>query len=354
MISFSPIYRLMNDTPLISVIVPVYNGEKYLRRCLDSICSQTYSHLEILCVNDGSTDASSAILEEYAAHDERIKLYTQANAGLSSARNTGLEQATGEWVTGVDSDDYLEPDAYEYALKGIDTDVDIACYGVNIIWDGVEVNTTYARSFEHPATGKHTPSPELLSRTHVVFWNKLWRRELVEKFQCRFPVGLWYEDMYFWRALAPFARNIVYLPDAKINYVRQPDSIMSSSGTGNPKTLDHIYIIDSILEYYQKHPLNYPNSELDVFLFSYRCAVVDVPIRFHDKLKEGYLAVARQRRLYSRYAGALSFLQPVPRYLRIFCKHQPGKTTYGLFGLNIFTIQYKNGIKITRLLGVRI
>ena len=344
----------MHDSPLISVVVPVYNAEKYLRRCLDSICSQTYSHLEILCVNDGSTDRSAAILEEYADRDKRIKLYTQANTGLSAARNTGLEQATGEWSTGVDSDDYLERDAYEYALQGVTEEVDIACYGVNIIWDGVEVNTLYARSFEHPVIGKHTPSPELLSRTHVVFWNKLWRRELIEKFQCRFPLGFWYEDMYFWRALSPFARKIAYLPDAKINYVRQPNSIMSSSGNGNPKTLDHVYIIDAILAYYEKHPLSYPNSELDVFLFSYQCAIIDVPIKLHAKLREGYLAVARRRGLFSRYARALKFLQPVPRYQRIFCKHQPGKSAYGIGRLKLFTIQYKNGIKITRLLGIRI
>ena len=86
----------MPDSPLISVIVPVYNVEKYLRKCLDSICGQTYRNLEILCVNDGSTDGSAAILEEYAARDARIKVFTQPNRGLSAARNTGLEHATVE------------------------------------------------------------------------------------------------------------------------------------------------------------------------------------------------------------------------------------------------------------------
>ena len=136
----------MSQAPLISVIVPVYNTEKYLRKCLDSICGQTYRNLEIICVNDGSPDNSATILEEYAARDERIKVLTQANAGLAAARNAGLAFASGEWVTGVDSDDYLELDAYEYAINAATPDVDIVCFGTRLVWKGVKYNEAYEKS----------------------------------------------------------------------------------------------------------------------------------------------------------------------------------------------------------------
>ncbi|MDO4527462.1 MAG: glycosyltransferase [bacterium] len=343
----------MADSPLISVIVPVYNVEPYLRRCLDSICGQTYRNLEILCVNDGSTDGSATILEEFAAKDPRIKVITQANGGLAAARNTGLEHARGIWVTGVDSDDYLEPDAYAYALSAVAENVDIVCFGTNIIWDGVEYNDTYARSFACSTTGVYTPTPKLIAQTHVVFWNKLWRRSLVEQYQCRFPVGLWFEDFFFWRALAPFARNIAYLPDPKINYVRRPASIMCNTGTENIKTLDHIHVIDSLLKYFKLHPLPYLNGELDTFLFSLQCAECDVPPSLHHKLYSGYLEVAKRNGLYSKHSSALHFLEPFPVWKKIFVKHRFRKSTYGFFGLKIVSVNYKYTEKIRRIFGIR-
>ena len=103
--------------PVVSIIIPVYNTEKYLRRCLDSVCSQTLKDIEIICVDDGSTDGSAAILAEYAARDPRIKVITQKNAGAGAARNVGIEVATGEYVGFVDSDDFVDGDFYEKLLE---------------------------------------------------------------------------------------------------------------------------------------------------------------------------------------------------------------------------------------------
>ena len=100
----------MKSVPCITIIVPVYNVEKYLRRCLDSIIGQTYQNLEILCIDDGSTDSSGEICKQYAAQDERIKVLRQENHGVSAARNKGLDAATGEYIAFVDSDDYIEAD----------------------------------------------------------------------------------------------------------------------------------------------------------------------------------------------------------------------------------------------------
>ena len=104
----------------ISVIVPVYNVEKFIKRCLDSIINQTMRDLEIILVNDGSTDNSGKICDEYAQLDNRITVIHKENGGLSSARNTGLDVATGEWIAFVDSDDYIEKNMYEvlYEVEG--------------------------------------------------------------------------------------------------------------------------------------------------------------------------------------------------------------------------------------------
>ncbi len=99
--------------PKVSIIIPVYNVEKYLQRCLDSVVNQTLKDIEIICVNDGSTDNSAIILEEFSKKDERIKIVNQKNGGLSRARNTGLEHSNGDYIGFLDSDDWIDLDYYE-------------------------------------------------------------------------------------------------------------------------------------------------------------------------------------------------------------------------------------------------
>lgn len=98
---------------MLSVIVPVYNAEEYLRKCIDSILYQTYSDLELLLINDGSTDSSGAVCDEYARRDERVRVIHKENGGVSSTRNLGLDLAQGEWITFVDADDWIEHETYE-------------------------------------------------------------------------------------------------------------------------------------------------------------------------------------------------------------------------------------------------
>ena len=109
----------MSENFLISVIVPVYNIEKYIERCVRSICVQTYKNLEILLVDDGSTDGSGEICERLAKEDERIRVFHKENGGSSSARNLGIREAKGEYLGFIDSDDYIEPDMYELLAEGI-------------------------------------------------------------------------------------------------------------------------------------------------------------------------------------------------------------------------------------------
>ena len=117
----------MKEEKLISVIIPVYNVEKYLRRCIDSVINQTYKNLEIIIVDDGSTDNSSNICDEYTNKDSRVKVVHKENGGLSSARNVGIELAKGDLIAFVDSDDYIELEMYEKLKENMDKyDSDIA------------------------------------------------------------------------------------------------------------------------------------------------------------------------------------------------------------------------------------
>ena len=112
---------------VLSVIVPVYNCEKYLKETLESISNQTFKDIEIICVNDGSTDDSVKVVEEFTKQDDRVRIINKENGGLSSARNAGLDAAKGKYVAFVDGDDLLDSNAFEIALENIDK-VDVVCY----------------------------------------------------------------------------------------------------------------------------------------------------------------------------------------------------------------------------------
>jgi len=121
----------MKGTDKISIIVPVYNVEPYIRKCLDSVINQTYQNLEIICINDGSTDGSGKICDEYATKDSRIKVFHKVNGGVSSAKNLGLKNITGKYIGFVDSDDWIEPDMYEVLHKlaqSKDVPISVASY----------------------------------------------------------------------------------------------------------------------------------------------------------------------------------------------------------------------------------
>lgn len=256
----------MNESPLITVIVPVYNTEKDLRRCLDSVCNQTYKKLEIICVNDGSPDNSAAILQEYAAKDNRVIVVTQENQGLSAARNSGLDRATGDWVTGIDSDDYLELDAYESCLSAMaDSRPEIVCFGISVVGGGKHMEQEY---YNHPVVGLHKPTTQLLKSTDVSFCNKLFRRDFIKKHGVIFPVGLWFEDEVFFNSLAPYAQYIAYVPVKKYIYVQVDggDNIMCKAAAGHPKIFDRIKITEVLLKHYQANKLPELTSGMEMYV----------------------------------------------------------------------------------------
>lgn len=200
----------------ISVIVPVYNVELYLRRCLDSIISQSYENLEIILVDDGSLDNCGAICDEYAAKDRRIRAIHKINGGVASARNIGLAVATGDWVGWVDSDDWIEPEMFEVMLKSAENyDADI------VICSRVESYPDYSLHVDWQQLGllNKKQAIALLVEDNLLqsyLWDKLWKRKLFH--DITIPQLKVFEDMAVMYRLFMRAERIVCLPDKFYHY----------------------------------------------------------------------------------------------------------------------------------------
>ena len=166
----------MNDSELISLIIPVHNVEKYLYECIESVICQTYTNLEIILIDDGSKDKSGEICEEYGKKDNRIIVIHQENGGVSSARNIGLEVAKGKYISFVDSDDYIEKTFIEELYKKIkENDAQISMCGLNKIDDNNEILGTYGYSKDF------IDGRELLENKYIqdgYLWNKLYSAEI--------------------------------------------------------------------------------------------------------------------------------------------------------------------------------
>ena len=215
---------------LLSIIVPVHNTAPWLRRCLDSLVGQTYRDLEIICVNDGSTDASGAILDEYAARDARIKVIHQKNAGVSAARNRGLDAATGAYVTFVDADDWVEPDAYEKVVSVFSDSVDLVCFGVDV--EGVDDSGLEEYCNLMPDTEMGL-SPRFIAGMNTSVWNKVYRVDIIRKHAVRFPEGQAYgEDVAFVCCYASVGKHVVGVSDKLYHYVLHEGSAMAAPSIG--------------------------------------------------------------------------------------------------------------------------
>lgn len=229
-------------TPSISVIVPVYNVAPWLKECLDSVLNQTFRDMEIIIVDDGSTDSSPEIIKEYAEKDGRIITIRKENGGLGSARNVGLKIAKGEYIAFVDSDDKIHPEAYTKLYekaKKYDCDI-VFCqtaYLDNLTGNIIEEkNQTALPLFE-----KYRDKTDLITLdqldpfdifsydSFVVAWNKIIKRSLIEKTNAHFPEGLIFEDMPFYFNTLLNAHNLAVVWERLVYYrINRKNSITSS------------------------------------------------------------------------------------------------------------------------------
>lgn len=265
----------MDKQSLISIIVPVYNREKYLRDCIESIINQTYRNLEIILVNDGSTDGSLNICLEYAEKDYRIKIIDQENSGPSAARNTGIEAAKGEYVGFVDSDDTIEPQMYEVLLNNIKlTNSDVSIIGMQFVYNDNQkkpyVNNMVKRIFEKDDIRK-------------VFWDnltitfapvdKLFSRSVIADILFDTSIKMC-EDQKFVYEVLKNAEKVIYEPTIYYNINYSDNSLSRATPTRYHLSMLDVteYILNEItdIEEREKALLYHVNMCLNFFVVHYK------------------------------------------------------------------------------------
>ncbi len=215
----------MADKGLVSIIVPVYNAEKYLRACLESLLCQTYKSIEIILVDDGSSDGSGEICKEYASNHNNVNYILQDNGGASRARNTGLTAARGEYIGFCDADDTVEADMYEYLVKGMEEhSADIAQCGVYFdTGDTFELMYTPKKPIIMPE-GIESADGGFFRYLAPSTWSKLYREERIGalRYDPEFIIG---EDLRYNLFALSTARRAVLLPEPKYHYIQRPTSL---------------------------------------------------------------------------------------------------------------------------------
>ena len=231
----------------LSIIVPVYNVEDYLRKCLDSLVKQTLKDIEIIVVNDESPDNSQKIIDEYVKKYDNIKAYKKKNGGLSSARNYGLKYATGEYVTFVDSDDWIKPKMYERMYKRAkDNNFDVVACDINYVYPDHEESI-----YTDPKYDSFNIR-EVFINMYPTVCTKIFKRELFIDNKLEFKSGVWYEDVELMYRMLPYVKSIGVVHEAYYQYLQREKSI---SNTISPKVYDYINNFNGIVDYYKANKL---------------------------------------------------------------------------------------------------
>lgn len=236
---------------LVSVIVPVYNVEKYLDKCIRSICNQRYKNIEILIVDDGSTDSSGILADEWQKKDKRIRVIHKENGGLSDARNVGIDNSYGDWITFVDSDDYLSEDAIEVMISVAEADgADI------VIADAIHVFGVEQAQFNRFTKKKHYSSEEAICELWYQksflpsAWGKIYKKEIWN--DIRFTKGILYEDIDIMHELFYKAHSICYINAGVYAYVHRENSITTQDFS--KRDLDILKICKKIVDFTNEKP----------------------------------------------------------------------------------------------------
>ncbi len=244
----------MSSKVKVSIIIPVYNTAKYLEQCLNSVVSQTLKDIEIICVDDGSTDNSSTILNTYAENDNRIKIITQLNKGQSAARNRGIIEASGEYVGFVDSDDYVHTQMYEKLYANASSfDSTITMCSINIHnekTNKVSQNDPYMtldlfpEKFEN-CTFSFKDTKNFLFRICVTPWNKIYKTKFLKSNNIFFPENINFEDNVFFYESFMQADKVSLIKEPLIFYRRESETSYTF-GSDESKKLDFFKVFDKI------------------------------------------------------------------------------------------------------------
>jgi glycosyltransferase involved in cell wall biosynthesis len=274
---------------MISIIVPIYKVEQYLVKCLDSILNQTYKNLEIILVDDGSPDNCPTICEEYANKDERIKVIHQKNGGLSAARNTGINNVSGEYIAFIDSDDYIHERMYEILYKNLkEKKADISVCKFIKVTNSEQMNNPIGQEkidiFNNMEAMENLYNEWYLPT--VIAWNKLYKKDLFQT--VKYPVGEIHEDEFVIHHILDNVKTVVY-SDAPLYFYRQRDtSIM-----GEPYNLSRL---DEIKAYKERMLFFEKKGYLDLQAQAYR-GYLDSLILNYNLVKKYY---SKEREVYCK------------------------------------------------------
>lgn len=245
----------------ISIIVPIYNAEKYLKKCIDSLVNQTKKEIEIILINDGSTDSSERIIKEYK--DERIKYFKNKNQGIGKTRNFGIEKATGKYLLFVDSDDYLDKNACEKLYNKIENDsLDLLVYDFYREFDNGKKEEEKLQKFD---ISNLKENPKLLLNINLSPWNKLYKTEVIKGNNTKFVENLKYEDAPFVVEAIINSKRIGKLDESLYYYM-----IHSNSETTirDKRIFDILEIVDIIRKKVKKLKSDSINEVLDTLTIS--------------------------------------------------------------------------------------
>lgn len=260
----------MNETgSLISIIVPVYNVEKYLRKCLESITNQTYKNIEIICIDDGSPDNSIDILNEFAEKDKRIKIIKQENQGLSGARNTGIRNSTGKYIMFVDSDDWLKNDFCQFAYENfLKYEADILVLPMCSISEEGKILKEFNKNRVHVLNDSEAME-NMFSRSGISWCapSKLYKKELFK--EIKFPLGKLMEDKATLYKIYAKCKKIVFIENSKYMYLVRKGSIMRSKFS--EKKLQAFNIQLEINKFINQ---NYPSKQMFANAFTVRLSLL--------------------------------------------------------------------------------
>ena len=274
--------------PLISVIIPIYNVEKYLKKCLDSIIQQTFKDIEIICVNDGSTDNSQIIIDEYKQKDKRITNILKKNGGLSSARNAGIDIARGKYISFVDPDDYIDIDAYAKVVKEFNRDknIDVVSFGYEII---NEEGSCLEKKKVHSEIicGIHNISDKLIKNIFISAWSYVFKSSIINNNSLRFPIGLLYEDNFFTPLYLIFSNKISILPNYFYKYLVRNNSITAITKHKKGRAIHFILVCEAVLNYLNERKLFNKKNKIFFDLF-YRVLESAISNAHEDEKEEIY------------------------------------------------------------------
>lgn len=305
------------EKKLISVIVPVYNVEKYIKKCIDSILAQVYNYFELILIDDGSKDNSGKICDEYKNKDTRIKVLHQKNAGLSAARNRGLDEAVGDYICFIDSDDYIKEDYLEVLLNCLsDIDADMSFCDI----ESPKLTKAYSKMGEMKIMTSSDARKWLYdprSREYVlmvVAYNKLYKKSLFQ--DLRYPEGMFHEDEFMILPLINRCKTIVFISERLYHYEDNPKGITAAANMMNIKHLDGVDALIIRL----KQLLESGDKEFAVVTLKnalYKCAKLygdSIELKDND-MRDA--SMKKYKEIYFIYKGVMNFKQKM-KYL-IFC-----------------------------------